>query len=394
MTRRQIKKEKRWIRAGLRITLNYLRLIIHFTRIFFYGISSILIFSVFWFFLLSVMICSNFRSREENKKNNQKYINGLVSITIVNWNGKKYLKKCIGCIKMQTYKSIEIIISDNGSTDGSLEQIEKSHPDIKIIRNNTNLGFSKGHNIAIRKARGEYTLPLNFDVFMTENFVEELVKAINKDKNIGSVSGKLLLEDKKTIDSTGIIFHNMFPKDRGENEIDNGQFNSITHIFGPCGAAPLYKREMLEDIKYENEYFDEDFNLYVEDVDLAWRAQLSGWNSLYAPLAVAYHERGVTRKGNTERLKQYEIIGYRNRYLAIIKNLPLGVFWNNFKQIAKKEMMFIGSFTYANWRPYRFYSYIGTITLAGKFVKKRKYIQNKKRVGNRYISSLLFPKKR
>jgi len=102
-----------------------------------------------------------------------------------------------------------------------------------------------------------------------------------------------------------------------------------------------YKREMLEDIKFEDEYFDEDFGNYVEDVDLAWRAQLKGWKCVYEPNAVAYHVRGVTRAQDKKVTAGYYAIGYRNRYLTMFKNMTHQELRRNFSKFILKETVFL-----------------------------------------------------
>lgn len=312
-----------------------------------------------------------------------------VSVIVVNWNGAKYLRRCIDHVIMQRYKDIEIIVVDNGSTDNSLEEIKK-YRQIKLIKNKKNEGFSRSQNLGISESKGEYILPLNFDVFITADFISQMVSAIESKKDVGSVSGRLIKSfDNTLIDSTGIIMKNLFPADRGENEKESRKYIRKELIFGASGAAPLYKKQMLEDIKTNGEYFDEDFGSYVEDVDLAWRAQLKGWKCLYNPKAVAFHERGVTRKGDDEMLKKYEIIGHRNRYLMIFKNLSLKSFLSNFVNIFKAESRFFAGMI-CKKRFYVLKSYAGFLSLLPRMCAKRAVIQKNKKIENKQIEHLLF----
>jgi GT2 family glycosyltransferase len=243
-----------------------------------------------------------------------------VSVVILNWNGKKFLKDCLDSVLTQSYPNLEIIVVDNGSTDSSPKIIKRGYPSIKLIENQENQGFSKAANQGITEASGSHILSLNNDVVLSPSFVEEAVNAISKDERIGSVSGKLLKSPPQngTIDSAGhIIFKNRLAFDRGDGETDAGQYDSFEYVFGACAAAALYRREMLEDVKVKGEYFDEAFFAFLEDVDLSWRAQLRGWKSVYVPNAVAYHYRGGTA---VRRSKLVEIHNYKNRYLMILKN--------------------------------------------------------------------------
>ncbi len=289
---------------------------------------------------------------KDKKGNFQK---GLVSITIVNWNSRGYIIDCLRSIDLQAYPHIEVIIVDNNSSDGSPEQIKafisQSNFNAKIIQNNKNVGFSRGHNQAIEVARGEYILPLNFDVCISESFIESMVREIKLNKKVGISSGKLFSNIKKceelVFDTTGVELRDLFCCDRGQGDIDKGQFDKKEYIFGASGCAPFYRREMLEDIRFNREYFDETFNTYVEDVDLSWRAQNRGWKCLYNPSAVAFHHRGVTRKGHDRAkkiiYKNYFIQGFRNRYLMILKNLSIGIFIRKFRFIISGEFKFWAS---------------------------------------------------
>jgi GT2 family glycosyltransferase len=261
----------------------------------------------------------------------------LISVVIINRNGERFLAACIESVKKQSYRKIEIILIDNASTDESILFIQNNYKDVTIIANSNNEGYSKAANIGILKSKGEYILMLNPDIVLDENFIENCLIAIKKDERIGSVSGKLLrfknnkMNSGEVIDSTGLILCQDIrrPLDRGQNQRDNGQYNKEEYIFGVNGAAPFYRRAMLEDVKIWDEYFDEDFFAYYEDVDIAWRAQLLGWKSFYAPSAVAYHYRSylklVVSEANLSEVGNIgKIHAIKNRYLLYLKNeLPV-----------------------------------------------------------------------
>ncbi len=317
----------------------------------------------------------------------------LVSINIVNWNGLHFLKDCLESIQSQRYANIEINIIDNHSTDGSFEWVAKQHPGLRVIRNEFNEGFSRAHNQAMRISSGEYILPLNFDIILTPQFVEEMVKTIEMAPDIGMVSGNLYAlrkgEHPKIIDSTGITMKGMFPADRGQNQVDHGQYNEMEYIFGPSGAAPLYRRAMLEDIAIGGEYFDEDYYLYVEDVDLCWRAQLCGWKALYTPRAVAFHKRGATREMSQEMKKEYILLGHRNRYWSIIKNaLPQNLFRNVLWILIVELRFYVSHLLEENYFIFKTLPLI----LKGlrRMLQKRKEIQKRRRVSASYMEDFFF----
>ncbi len=316
-----------------------------------------------------------------------------MSINIVNWNGLHFLKHCLESIQCQSYQKIEVNIIDNHSTDGSFEWIAKQYPGLRLIRNEVNEGFSRAHNQAMRISSGEYVLPLNFDIILSPQFVEEMVKTIEVAPNIGMVSGNLYAlgkgEHQEIIDSTGVTMRGMFPADRGQNQLDHGQYQKMEYIFGPSGAAPLYRRTMLEEIAIDGEYFDEDYYLYVEDVDLCWRAQLCGWKALYTPRAVAFHKRGATREMSEEMRKDYILLGHRNRYWSIIKNaIPQNLFRNILWILIAELRFYVFHLLEENFFIFRTLPLI--INGLPRMLRKRKEIQKKRRVSAGYMEGFFF----
>lgn len=245
----------------------------------------------------------------------------LVSVVIPNWNGAHLVKECLLSLSAQTYSPIEIILVDNGSTDHSLRIVKENFPEVIVLANQTNLGFSVAANQGIERSKGRFILLLNTDVTLDRHFVSEMVKLISRSSDIGSVTGRLLKSSNgrsELIDSTGhLFFRNRLAADRGEGEEDKGQYNLVEEVFGACAAASLYRREMLEDVKVNGEYFDRSFFAFLEDVDLNWRAQLRGWRCLYAPTAVGHHHRGGTAIRRSRLVEEHN---YKNRYLMILKN--------------------------------------------------------------------------
>lgn len=239
----------------------------------------------------------------------------LVSIIIVGYNAGKHLSSCLDSIYNQTYKNFEVIFVNNGSNDNT-SLILKSYPDLRIIKNINNTGFCFANNQGIRIARGGYILTLNSDVILDKRFLAEMGKSIETNR-AALFGAKILDRDDKTIDSTGLVlsrFYRFF--DRGNGEVDMGQYDKDLEIFGPCAAAALYKREMLEDIKYNGGYFDEDFFFLAEDFDLAWRAQKRNWKALFVPSAICYHAK--ERACFNDKVRQY--LSFRNRFFLLIKN--------------------------------------------------------------------------
>jgi len=240
-----------------------------------------------------------------------------VSLIVLNWNGKHHLERCLSSLLAQTYPDFEVILVDNASTDGSVEFVRERFPKVKIIRNDKNLGFAAGNNVAIKATQGNYVATLNNDTQVDPHWLEELVKAAEADPKVGMCASKMLfLHQPDMINSTGISLDKAgIAWDRRGGEPDQDTGIEPIEIFGPCAGAALYRRRMLEEVGL----FDEDFFAYLEDVDLAWRARLAGWRCLYVPKAVVYHLYSATGIEGSP-LKNF-LLG-RNKVWTIVKNYP------------------------------------------------------------------------
>ncbi len=296
----------------------------------------------------------------------------LVSINLLSWNGQKYIQGCLESVFKQTYPNIEVLALDNGSTDRTVEylkEIKNRRANLRIIGfYSKNIGFAAGHNQIIKESRGEFVLCLNQDIILDKNFIKEAVKLFNNDEKIATVQGKLLQWRKEYIDTTGlVILKNRRIINQGQGQINKGQFEKVKEIFGADGAAPVYRRKALEDIKLAvrqrtdiqnhnqikdlsdfGEYFDEDFFAYKEDVDLAWRLRLYGWKAFYQPKTIAYHDRtsGESAAKNyfsiiQERLKIGKFgkyLSFKNQRLLQIKNEQLKILLKHSLWFLPKEI--------------------------------------------------------
>jgi hypothetical protein len=239
----------------------------------------------------------------------------LVSIIIVNYNGKKFLSDCLNSIFHQTYYPFDVIMVDNASHDGSVEYVHQNFPEVKMFTQSDNRGFAGGTNAGIRQAKGEFVLTLNNDTIIAPDFIDELVKPLVSDPSVGMCASKMIFPDGR-INSTAIcISRSGAAWDRGMGEPDYGQFDVAEEVFGPCAGAALYRRTMLDEI----DLFDEDFFLYMEDVDLAFRARLSGWKCMYVPTARVYHVHGGSTEPGSDTSVYY---GNRNLLWYVVKNFP------------------------------------------------------------------------
>jgi len=315
----------------------------------------------------------------------------LVSINLLGYNDKRYIYKCINSILNQTFKDTEITFIDNNSTDHSAEYVEDNFPEVRVIRyqDDPDAGYAKVHNFGIRLTRGDYILIMNVDIFLEPNAIEELVKALENSAKNGSASGKVYQSDEnfdKTnrFDTTGIyLTKDRRVPDRGWGEEDHGQYDDPEQIFSPTGALTIYSREMLEDIKVFDEYFDEDFISYREESDLNWRGKLLGWLSVYVPTSIAYHDRTYSKTTRKNQPRYMRRLVFRNRYLMIVKNDTVTNLLRHLPNLLLFELM---AFVYVLFREqFLFTTYLEVIRLIPKMLRKRREIMKRKVVSNSEI---------
>ncbi len=241
-----------------------------------------------------------------------------VSIIIPNFNGAKYIKQCIDSVYNQTYKNYELIIVDNASKDDSSKIIEENYPEINLIKNTVNTGFSMAVNQGIKASIAEYVVLLNNDTVAESNWLEELVKCIEKDLRIFSVCSKMIrYNEKEKIDDAGDEYSILgWAWKRGDGQRINTNTKSRS-VFSSCAGAAIYRKKVFEEIGY----FDENFFAYMEDVDISYRAKIHGYKNVYCSDAKIYHIGSATTgsKYNSFKVK----LAARNNIYVPYKNMPL-----------------------------------------------------------------------
>jgi GT2 family glycosyltransferase len=256
-------------------------------------------------------------------------LNNSVSVIVV-FKKQGYIGSCLDSLQSQTYRDLEIIAIDNSLDDNFSRSIRERYSEVKFYCQDNDISYCQALNLGISQSKGDFLLCLNDDITLDREFIKEAMGAFFLSQQIGGVSGKILRKDGKTIDSTG-LFLSLWrsAKERGYGSPDTGQFEERGYIFGVNGAAALYRREMLEAIKVDSDYFDADYHFFYEDLDIAWRAKRLGWRCYYIPEAVAYHIRGASARAPEGIDKPYarrylntdlEFDLLKNRYLTLIKN--------------------------------------------------------------------------
>lgn len=246
----------------------------------------------------------------------------MISVVIVNYNGQRYLNGCLSALAVQDYRDFETILVDNASKDESVPYVREHFPEVRIVENPENLGYAGGANAGIRAARGHAILTLNNDTVPGPSFVRELSRTLEEHPRAGMCAAKMIFPDGR-INSAGIcVSRSGASWDRGMFEPDQGQYDRQEEVFGPCGGAALYRKAMLD----QTGCFDEDFFLFMEDVDLAFRGRLAGWSCLYVPAARVMHVHGGTAGYGSEISVYY---GNRNICWYPVKDFPLPLLFSS-----------------------------------------------------------------
>ena len=245
--------------------------------------------------------------------------NPLVSIIVINHNGKNDWEECFKTLYNLNYPDFEILLVDNNSEDKSVEKIKNKYNDVKIIELKKNYGFAEGNNKGLIQAKGEYIALLNMDTLVDPNWLTELVKVVQKSEKIGIVGSKIYYySDRKKINFGG----SSCDKYGNTTQINANKFDdelpskqSPTKIFYACGASMMFKRELYNFIKL----FDPTYFMYWEDVDFSWRAWICGYDVYYVPTSIIYHKINRVRKNFPKII----YMSQRNKLRTLLKNYEL-----------------------------------------------------------------------
>ena len=245
----------------------------------------------------------------------------FVSVVIVSYNGKKYLIRCLPTLFNQDYPHFEVIVIDNGSTDGLADWLRADYPQVTLIANGENLGYCTATNQGFAASRGEYIIVLDDDTVLEPGFLSAMVAAAQSADDIGMVASQIVLDHApELIDSAGIeVDWAGLAWNRHIGQPAADEPTEPVEVFGPAGAGGLYRRRMLDQIGW----LDEDYFIYYDDSDIAWRGQRAGWRCVYTPQAKVRHVHSAT-SGKWSPFKTY-LLG-RNKLWTMIKNYPFGSF--------------------------------------------------------------------
>jgi GT2 family glycosyltransferase len=261
-----------------------------------------------------------------------------ISVVIANWNGRHHLAACLPALAEQTLPPDEVIVVDNGSTDGSVAWLEASFPSVRVLANDRNRGFAAANNQGIDAARGDYVALLNNDARPMAGWLAALNQAVEGDPRRGMAASLMVFADRPgVINSTGICVDRLgISWDRQGGRPVAAAGEAEVEVFGASAGAALYRRALFDDVGV----FDEAFFAYLEDVDLAWRARWRGWQAVFAPSALVYHAHSATGQEGSP-FKTYWLS--RNKLLVIAKNYPAPFLWRYLPLILAYDGLSLGN---------------------------------------------------
>jgi hypothetical protein len=308
-----------------------------------------------------------------------------VAVVIPNLNGEKSLGACLDSLLAQSYES-NIIVVENGSTDGSLKLLQTKYPQVKVLQQSKNLGFAGGVNAGIRQAIDdgmEFVALFNNDAIADKYWLEQLVKELDIHKKVGATTCKFIKTNRTEMDSTGDFYTTWgLPYPRGRDESVSDKYDSQTDIFAASGGASLYRVKMLREIGL----FDEDFFAYYEDVDISFRAQLAGWKVSYTPESKAYHQIGAT-SSKIKGFTTYQTI--KNLPWLLWKNAPASVIIRVSPRFIVAYTSFILKTIVRGQSRQAFRGCFRMISLLPKKTWQRWHIQRRRKVTPAYIWSIM-----
>ena len=306
------------------------------------------------------------------------------TIVTLNWNGRKLIEPCLSALARQSYPNFDLLLVDNGSTDGSVAYVRERFPEVKVIALSDNRGFAEGSNVGIRAVQSKYVALLNNDARPEPQWLEVLVHALEAHLEVGFCASKMLrADDPRIIDTAGDLFYSYgVGGKRGMDQADGPEFSRTEYVFGACAGAAIYRRAMLEDIGL----FDEDFFLYGEDIDLSFRAQLRGYRCLFVPQARVRHQVAATA-GRDSHLSIYYSL--RNMFYTLVKDLPTSLLLHHFGSILLYFL--VGDLVYVStgYAKAVIRARRDNLKLVRKMLAKRRQIQYARCVPDSYIESIL-----
>jgi len=321
-----------------------------------------------------------------------------VAYVVVCWNNKALLKECLDAIEGQTYKHASIYLIDNNSTDGSADFVEKNYPRVNLIRSDANNGFAKGNNIVIKEVMKDkdvqYVALINSDAILDKDWTTHIVQTALQKPRAAALQGITIdYYNRNLVDSHHIYMANNFQSTQyGYKELYDEKSYFTRKVMGVNAAAAIYSMAFIKSQPF-NDFFDEDFFMYLEDVDVSLRALMTGWDNYFVAGAKAYHMGSASSNKRSSDFSLYYTA--RNQFGLLIKNIPFRVLMHNFSTFIKFEIHFILHLkkNYSNHtaRVYIRGRVVG-ILRAPIYIVKRKKIVGSRKLSSEYLNEVISKK--
>jgi len=277
--------------------------------------------------------------------------NPLVSVIVLNWNGKEHLLECLGSLLKASYSPMEIIVSDNGSTDGSVNRVQSEFPSVVILENGRNIGYAEGNNRGVALAKGDYAVTLNNDVVVEQDWLDKPVEYLERDHGLFAVCGRQMnYYNRLIIDS---LFHYPGPEllflraGHGKTLEQNSNYALPGQVIAVNGGSAIYRKKMFMELGG----FDPEYRFYSEEADLCMRAFLKGTKCLFVPQSVVYHKEGESfKKTKGNNLYFHE----RNRMWFLFKFFPFPFLARNIVPLVLEEMRTVKRDVFLQRAPLRY----------------------------------------
>lgn len=309
-------------------------------------------------------------------------MNKLASIIILTYNSGNDIDDCIRSILNQTYKNIEIIAVDNASTDNTVKLLKSQYPEVNVIETGANLGYAAGNNVGIEKAKGDYIIVINPDTVTDPDWLSELLKPFETNPDVSITVSKILLFDKKELINTCANHTHFTGLDfcRGLNE-PASEYQHYEYVGTISGCSFAMRREAIKKING----FDPDFFLYMEDVDISWRARLEGFKIMFVPTSIIYHKYKLSMAPWKEFFME------RNRYIMLLKNYRVKTLCLILPALIVTETITM-SYATLSGIPYirsKLQAYCWVLLNANRIMEKRNEIQLSRKINDREFMDML-----
>ena len=308
-----------------------------------------------------------------------------ITVAIATYNGRHLLEATLPSFAAQTHPGIQLLVVDDGSTDGTADWLAERWPQVRLVRHASNRGVTAALNSCLSAAGTQLVGLFNNDVELAPDCIAELVAALRRHPEAAAAGPKLLAyEDRGRIDGAGDIYSWVGSGwRRGHGEPDRGQFDAPCAVFGICGGAAVLRRKALAAVGG----FDEAFFAFYEDVDWSFRAQLAGFSIRYVPSAIAYHMGSATLGRGATDFMRYHVT--RNAIWVVAKDWPAGAILRHAHQLAHLQLANLTAALRARRMAVHLRAWRDAVRGLPAMLRKRRVVQRSRAVGARQLEAVV-----